>query len=69
MKIRNRNGRTQAAFNALVTMPLALASATRLSPGFSFLRYGCAINPLDKYLSNPAALPQIQGPMLRCRID
>jgi hypothetical protein len=52
MKIRNRNGRSHAAFSALATPPSPFGSATRRSLASHFLRR--EINPLDKYC--PAAL-------------
>jgi hypothetical protein len=46
MKIRNKNGRIQAAFSAFDTFPGPFGSATLLSLVIYFMG---EINPLDKY--------------------
>jgi hypothetical protein len=61
MKIRNKNGRTHAAFNAFDIAPDALGSVTPLSPWCSIFT---EINPLDKYcpeLSRRAEQPHFDG--------
>src|SRR5262245_7763170 len=53
MKMRNRNGRTHAAFSSLLTIPGPSGSATPLLPAFEVI-YCKQINPLDNYCPPPA---------------